>query len=64
MKRYVVNYHTQPAPGLTYYQGKVEVWAEDDMDAEENARREIYRGSFPDRWPSNIVIDSVSRKLN
>lgn len=60
MDKYEVKYHTTPSPGLTFYQGTVEVFADDDHNAEKRAVRELCRNG--NWWPSLIVITEVTRK--
>lgn len=59
--KYIIEWHTRPGIGATYYDGKTTVWAEDDEDARNRAQREIHRtfGEYP---LSHIVITSVSRQ--
>lgn len=41
------------------YDGKVDVFAEDEEQARERALRELRRGAFPDRGPSMWKIERV-----
>ena len=43
------------------YDGKVDVWAENDDDAIERAFRELKRGAFPDRSRDMWRVDRVER---
>lgn len=61
MRRFIVRYHTKPCPGSAFYKGSIRVWAEDDEDAEQQARRELSKSGF-DYPISHIIIDSVSRE--
>ena len=57
MKQYAVEYHTTPAPGLTFYKGTIKVWAEDAEDARWRAKSELSRkASFA---PSLIQVTST-----
>lgn len=57
--KYRVTLHSKPAPGLTYYEGHVDVWAVDRDDAEREAKRTLRRTSFPERSASCWTVDSV-----
>lgn len=58
-RKFRVWMHSPPSPGWTYYDGKVDVFADDDEQAIERARRELKRGAFFDRPESSWVVDRV-----
>jgi hypothetical protein len=41
------------------YDGYLDVWASDPGDATERAKDKLHRTSFPDRWRSDFIIDSI-----
>lgn len=63
MNRYEVKYHTAPSPASEFYRGSVKVYASNDDEAADIARRELTRrdGVFFDRWPSSIIVEAVTR---
>lgn len=62
LRQYTVRWHTAPSPSTSYYHGEIKVFASDDEDAENTARREVHRRMFPDyTYAHHIRIDEVRR---
>jgi len=59
LRRFRVHMHSPPTPGWTFYEGHVDVFAEDLDQAEERARSELRRGAFRDRPASSWVVDQI-----
>lgn len=57
--KYRVHVSSRPAPGLTFYDGHVDVDAEDLEQAEQRALDKLKRGAFPDRSRSDWRIRQV-----
>ena len=60
LKQYSVWLRSRPG-FYEQYDGKVDVWAENDDDAIERAFRELKRGTFPDRSRDMWRVDRVER---
>jgi hypothetical protein len=60
MKKYRVHMHSKPG-FWEFYKGHVDVYAENDEDAERRAIRELATGAFQDRGPGAWVVESVTR---
>jgi hypothetical protein len=57
-KRYRV--WMRSTPGFyEQYSGKVDVWAEDEEQAEERAFQELRRGAFPDRGRTMWRVEKI-----
>lgn len=61
MKQYRVWMRSKPGM-YAQYDGKVDVWAEDEDDAIARAFRELKRGAFPDRSPAMWQVERVERR--
>lgn len=59
LEKFTVHLHTTPSPGLTYYSGKVTVFAEDEDDAEVRAKRELMRGAFQGYRADMFIVEKV-----
>lgn len=59
--RFRVHLQTNPSPGLEFYEGHVDVWAECAGVAPARAVRELRRTSFPDRGASCWKVTKVER---
>jgi hypothetical protein len=57
LSKYRVWMHTKPGVGVTRYEGKVDVFAEDEEQAIQRAKREAYRGAL--HHPSLMAVDKV-----
>lgn len=57
--KYRVWLHSKPSPGWTYYEGYVDVFAEDDEDAFYRARRKLKYTSFPERGMDSWTLEKV-----
>lgn len=57
--KYRVHLHSKPAPGLTFYDGHVDVDAEDAEQAEDAAFAKLRRTAFPDRSRADWRITKV-----
>ena len=60
---YRVWMHTKPAPGITYYEGYFDVYAESDIQAENKAKQEAYLhlGGKGLQDDAILVVDKVER---
>lgn len=58
MKDYRVYLHSKPGH-WTYYDGHVDVVADNEEDAEQRAKDKLRRTAFPDRWSSSWIVDKV-----
>lgn len=57
--KYLVHLHTTPSPGLAFYSGIVEVYAEDEYEAREIAINEVIRGAFREYNASMFTVTKV-----
>lgn len=62
MKTYKVTWHTSVGMGYTYYEGIETVKADNDDDAEEAAKFNVWSRGFRDCPKSHIVIVKVERR--
>lgn len=58
---YRVYLHSTPSPGMEYYDGYVDVVADDEEQAVDRAMDKLSRTSFPDRNRSCWRVDRVER---
>lgn len=63
LKRYRVYMHTTPSPGLYYYEGHVDVVAEDEDSAGPAAIAKARNGAFKDYGPNCFMIDRIERRF-
>lgn len=56
---YRVEYHTQPTPGLMFYQGATTVFADNEDEALDRARHKLASASNGERQYVDIIIESV-----
>jgi hypothetical protein len=61
MHRYRVHLRSVPSPAWTFYEGYVDVWADDSEDAVERALNELRRTSFRDRPRDGWRVARVER---
>lgn len=59
MNKYRVWMHTKPAPGVEYYEGYVDVYADDSESAVQAAKRKLVNGAFFDRISGSFVADRI-----
>lgn len=59
---YRVHLHKKTAPGSTYYDGYVDVFAEDEEEAIDQALKKLKRTTFKDVDRSSWVIDQVEER--
>ena len=64
MPKYIVSWHTQVAPGATYYSGKEPIEAEDEETAIEAAQWRVWYRGFQDWSQNHIVITSIERVIS
>lgn len=57
--RFRVWMHSTPSPGLEFYKGKVDVFADDADEAKDRALHQLRRGAFPDRSASMWVVEKI-----
>ena len=63
LNKYRVWIHIRGSVVRPAYDGYVEVYAENDNEAAERAKRELMRGTFKDVWYENFVVESVERQF-
>jgi len=56
---YIVHLHSKPSPAWTFYEGEIQVVAEDSECAKERAVGKLKRTTFPDRPLDGWVVDRV-----
>lgn len=61
LNKYRVHLRSQTSPAWAFYQGTVTVFADDEGDAGDRAKRELKRTTFPDRSMSSWIIEKVER---
>jgi hypothetical protein len=59
---YRVYLHSKPSPALEFYNGYVDVEAENDVKAEDAAIHKLSRGTFRDRGYGAWIVERVERK--
>lgn len=57
-RRYRIHLHSQPGM-WTYYDGYVDVWAEDRNEATDMAKEKLKRTSFPDRPVNSWIVTQI-----